>query len=96
VSKRWKAIELEICKVFGGSRSGPVGKDGPDCADTAHYAIQIKHGRQIPKTIQKFMEQTLRDATQGSLPTLVMHAHGTAIDESLIVFRLKEFREFYL
>ena len=93
---RWKAIELAICRAFGGNRSGPVGKDGPDCVDTAPYAIQIKHGRQVPKTIQKFMEQTLRDAAQGSLPTLVMHAHGTAIDESLVVFRLKEFREFYL
>lgn len=93
---RWKAVELAICKLFGGSRSGPVGKDGPDCKDTGMFAVQVKHGKQIPKRIQAFMCQTIADSPEGMIPTLVMHAYGTSIDESLVVFRLKDFRGWYL
>ena len=96
MSKTWKAVELAICRIFGGERAGAVGKDGPDCCGTAPYAVQVKHGKQVPKTIQTWMEQASRDATQGSLPVLVMHPHGEAIEDSLVVMRLREFREFYL
>jgi len=96
MSKTWKTVELHICRMFGGKRSGPVGKDGPDCECTGDFAVQIKHGEQIPATIQKWMAQTERDAPKGSLPTLVMHAYGKSIGDSLVVFRLKDFREWYL
>ena len=96
MTSTWKNIERAICKIFGGSRSGPVGKDGPDCAGTTPFAIQVKHGKQIPKGIQKFMQQTIADCPKGQIPTLVMHAHGTSIDESLVVMRLKDFKAWYL
>jgi hypothetical protein len=93
---RWKAIELKICRLFGGERSGPVGKDGPDCRDTGIFAIQVKHGKQIPAGIQHFMEQTVRDAPRDKLPTLVMHPYGKSVGESLVVFRLKDFEGWFL
>jgi len=42
-SARWKAVELEVCRMFGGKRSGPTGKDGPDCIHTEPFAVQVKH-----------------------------------------------------
>ena len=96
MSKHWKAIEGLLCRIFGGSRVGAVGDEGCDCKDTAPFAIQVKHGKQIPKGIQKFMAQTVRDAPKGTLPTLLMHAHGAPIEETLVVFRLGDFRGWYL
>ena len=92
----WKKTELRLCRLFGGERSGPVGKDGPDCTGTEPWAIQVKHGKQIPKTIQKYMAQTVRDTLKGTLPTLLMHAYGAPIEDTLVVFRLGDFREWYL
>ena len=93
---RWKSIERLLCRIFNGERSGPVGKDGSDCRGTEPFAIQVKHGKQIPKGIQKFMAQTVRDAPKGTLPTLLMHAHGAPIEETLVVFRLGDYRVWYL
>ena len=93
---RWKSIERLLCRIFNGERSGPVGKDGPDCTGTGMFGIQVKHGKQIPKTIQKFMAQTVRDCPPGQLPTLLMHAYGAPIEETLVVFRLGDFRGWYL
>lgn len=97
MSKTWKAIELKICRLFRGERSGPTGKDGPDCTkDTYPYAVQVKHGKQIPKGIQKFMDQAIIDAPYGTIPTLVMHPHGKHINDSLVVFRLGDYWERFL
>ena len=96
MSKQWKAVELALCRLFGGERSGPEGKEGCDCKGTAPFGIQVKHGKQIPKTIQKFMEQTVRDCPPGQLPTLLMHAYGQSIEETLVVFRLGDYREWFL
>jgi hypothetical protein len=82
--------------MFGGERSGPVGKDGPDCCGTEPFAVQVKHGKQIPKKIQKYMEQTVGDCPEGLIPTLVMHPYGRSIDDSLVVIPLKDFKEWYL
>jgi len=66
MSARWKAIELEVCRMFGGKRSGPTGK-----------------------------EQAERDAG-GDLATLVLHRKGDAVRDSLVIFRLRGFAEWYL
>ena len=87
---------MEICRIFGGERSGPVGKEGPDCRGTEPFAVQVKHGKQIPKKIQGYMEQTVADVPPCQIPTLVMHPFGKPISESLVVFRLKDIREWWL
>ena len=94
MSDRWKQIELIICRIFGGDRSGPVGKEGCDCAGTRPYAIQVKH-REIPKWLTAAMDQAAGDAGS-DLATLVLHPKGTAPEDSLVVFRLRDFRSWYL
>jgi len=70
MSARWKAIELEVCRMFGGKRSGPTGKEDA-------------------------MAQAERDAG-GDLATLVLHRKGDAVRDSLVIFRLRGFAEWYL
>ena len=93
---RWKALELEICRIFGGSRSGPQGKEGPDCKGTAPFAVQVKHGLKIPKWLIKDMKQTIGDASPGDLPVLVLHPKGKRVEHSIVCIRLSDFREWYL
>jgi len=92
---RWKAIELMICRIFGGERAGKEGRHGCDCKDTGHYAVQVKH-RTCPKWLIDAMEQTIRDAEEGQLPVLVLHPKGANIHDSIVMIRLSEFREWHL
>ena len=94
-SSHWKAIELAICRAFGGIRAGPQGKKGADCLKTGHYAVQIKH-RTCPKWLINAMDQAVRDAKNGQLPVVALHPKGKSIDDTLVIFRLKEFREWHL
>lgn len=91
----WKKVERVICRSQGGERSGAVGKEGPDCTkETYPFSIQVKHGQQIPKSIQKFMKQTVKEAYDGYIPTLVMHPTRGDILDSIVCIRLRDIRDF--
>ena len=94
-SSRWKQIELELCRIFGGQRAGKEGMMGPDCKGTGHYAIQVKH-RSCPNWLIDAMEQAVRDSGVKQLPTVALHPKHAPIDETLIIFRLKDFKEWHL
>jgi len=92
----WKAIERKICAKFGGKRSGPTGKMGPDCVETAPFALQIKHRKNVPQWLTDAHVQALNDAPRGMLPVLVLHPKGWAIGESLVIIRLENFVDWYV
>jgi len=92
----WKNIERAICRRFGGERSGPTGKMGPDCIKTAPFALQIKHRKSVPQWLTDAYVQSMRDAPNGTLPVLVLHPEGWSIDESLVIISLSEFVEWYV
>ena len=91
----WKKVDLEVCKRFGGQRTGPVGKDGPDCVGTAPFAVQVKH-RAVPQWLLDAMMQAILDSPITWLPTLVLHPKGHSIDDSLVIMKLSDFEEYYL
>jgi hypothetical protein len=94
--KTWKKIELAICRIFGGQRSGPVGKDGPDCRDTFPFAVQVKH-RSCPKWLVAAMEQSVGDLPSDLwMPVVALHEKGTSIEDTMIIIPLKWFEEWYL
>lgn len=96
VPSTWKKIELDVCRELNGERTGPVGKDGPDCTKaTAPYAVQVKH-REVPKWLTDAMEQAEFDCWDDFLPTLVLHPKGEAVLDSLIIFRLRDFRDWFI
>jgi len=92
---RWKAIERQICKMFGGVRRWK-GEEGNDCVGTGLWSIEIKHGKQVPKKLEKYMQQSEGDCTEDCVPVVVMHPHGANILDSYVMMRLKNFREWYL
>lgn len=95
MSKTWKAAELTVCReYFHSERSGPVGKEGPDCTkDSYPWAVQMKHGLKFPQWLIKDMEQTIEDAWEGYIPVLILHPKGASYDDCLVVMRLGTFKE---
>ena len=73
----WKALELRIARMWGGTRSGPTGRDGPDVAGVP-LAIQIKRtGNQTGGIKGAWVKQAQRDGTKARLPwVLVVAGHN--------------------
>ena len=95
MSKTWKAVELRICrKYFHSERSGPVGKEGPDCTDDSYpWGVQIKHGEKFPQWLEEDIQQAEDDAWEGHIPVLILHPKGAKDDDCLVVMRLGTFKE---
>jgi len=96
MAKRWKEIETEVCRLFGGRRAGPTGREGADCIGTGIFSVQVKHLARVSKTIVAALEQAEADAPGDTLPVAVVHKKRSGIGESLVVIRLSSFREWYL
>lgn len=73
----WKALELRIARSWGGSRSGPTGRDGPDVAGVP-LAIQIKRTSRSTGGVQgSWIRQAKIDGAKTGLPwILVVAQHG--------------------
>jgi len=91
----WKSIERAICRMFGGTRRWK-GEAGNDCVGTSMFSVEVKHGAQVPKKLEKYMLQAEGDCAEDCVPVVVMHPHGTALLNSYVMMRLKDFREYYL
>ena len=86
----WKALERFVPKYLDpidGERTHWAGEDGR----ALDYAIECKHGAQIPKTILKWWAQTVRNAGDRR-PLLVLHPPRWKNEESLAVLPLHELR----
>ena len=91
--KTWKAIERDVCRYFGSERTGPVGREGPDC-DHKQLAIQVKHRENLPKWLLDMVEQTAEQAG-GRFPVLVLHPYGAPTEKSMVVLTLDKFRRLW-
>lgn len=86
----WKSIERFIPKYLDpeeGERTHWALEDGRALC----YAIEAKHGKQIPKTILKWWDQTVRNAGDRR-PLLVLHPPRWRMEESLAIIPLHELR----
>ena len=91
----WKSIERAVCKMFGGVRRWK-GEAGNDCVGTTHWSVEVKHGKQVPKKLEKFLSQAEGDASEDEVAVVVMHREGMNILDSYVMMRLSVFREWYL
>ena len=94
MNKTWKNVEREVCRYLGCERTGPVGKEGPDC-DCIALAVQVKHRENIPNWLKTMVRQTKAQATSGP-PLLVLHPYGAPIEESLAILTLRDARNLLL
>jgi len=74
--KRWKRVEREHCRELGGERSGPTGRDLPDCIDTPGIGLEVKSYKTFT-FLTKDWEQAVDNATKlGVVPALVVKETG--------------------
>lgn len=84
----WKNLERWVAKYYGGERTHWALED----ARAQGFAIECKHGKQIPKTILKWWAQAQTNAS-GRVPMLVMHPLNWPMDQSLVCVDAKTFKE---
>lgn len=58
----WKRDEKAVCRALGAERSGPTGKQGPDCTPAAPWAVQVKRSAR-PQLPGSWLAQAQRDAS---------------------------------
>jgi len=91
--KTWKAAERRICKLLGGVRRGPTGRDDSDCVGTEPFAVEIKHRKAFPVWLKEAMAQSVENAKSSEIPIVVLHEHRQAYRDALVVVRLSVFSE---
>ena len=83
----WKAVERAVARLLGGRRCHFEGED----VDAGRWSVEVKHGRQVPKTIIDWFEQAERNTSEGKRPLLVLHPPRVKYEDSLVVLRLADF-----
>jgi hypothetical protein len=83
----WKHAERAIARLLGGWRCHFEGKD----VDAGEWSVEVKHGRQIPRTLLKWWEQAQRNTPDGERLLLVLHPPRIPYEDSLVVLRLSDF-----
>jgi hypothetical protein len=95
----WKAAERAIAALLGGERIPVTGRTSGERADINHaeYALEVKHGKQVPALLVKALSQAVKaakfylDKGEGErIPIVVLHPEGARYDESLLVIQLKD------
>jgi hypothetical protein len=61
--------------------------------EASGWAVEVKHGKQIPRTLLKWWGQAEQNAGEGKRTLLVLHPAGTAYADSLAVLRLADLAE---
>ena len=91
--KSWKASERIIAKRFGGRRTGPTGRCGPDVV-TDWLQVEVKSRRRLPSWLLNALEQAC-SGSAGRLPIVVLHQLGQRHDDDAVLMRLRDFQDWF-
>lgn len=92
VSSNWKRVELEVCRELGGERTGPTGRDLPDCIGTPGLGLEIKAYKRFVFLTADW-EQAVRNAERlGAIPALLVRQSGRG-GRRRVQMRLADFNE---
>jgi len=83
----WRSIERGVAKLLHGRRVGILGNQD---VETDLFDVEVKHGKQVPKTIGKWWKQALRNCREDKKPLLVMHYPRQRLEDSLVIVRLRD------
>ncbi len=92
--KLWKAAERRLCKMLGGTRRGPTGRDDSDCVHE-WLAVEVKCNKKMPKYIMDWMVQASRNSESGHLPIVVWHYPSRPYKSSIVMLRLGDFLDWF-
>ncbi len=59
--------------------------------DADWWSVEVKHGKQVPKTVLDWFDQAEKNARDGKRPLLVLHPPRVKYEDSLVVLRLADF-----
>lgn len=100
----WKQAERRIAEFFGGQRRGADyrKRDGTggknDVIAPGGFSIEIKHGKRITYELMRSAVEQARAAREhpDDIPVAVVHKAGQPYNESLVIVRLDDFRDFFV
>jgi Holliday junction resolvase len=104
MSKRWKPVERKLAAMLGGVRVPVSGRQRGYAPDIEHpwLALEVKSRKRMPVFLREAMDQAVkaRDWHQrlhasSKMPMVVIHADDTHYDNSMVVVRLKDAREWW-
>jgi hypothetical protein len=87
-TRTWSSAELKIARFLGWVKTHWARKDSKGVG----WSAEIKHGKQILKTLLKWWKQALRNTDPGDKTVLIMHPKGWKYEDSLVMLDLKTFR----
>lgn len=89
----WKNFELRIAKFFNSKR---VGASGTETTDVYHdlYNIECKLGYGSGAKQRAWLKQA--DKQNGKLPIVIWKPKGIRDEDSIVLVRLKDFKDFYV
>jgi len=74
-SKRWKVIELQKCRELGGERTGPTGRDLPDCVDIC-VGLEVKSYKTFVWLTEDWRQAKENAEKVGQHPVLALKERG--------------------
>ncbi len=81
----WKAVERGVAKLLGGRRVGILGNHD---VEAEYWDIEVKHGKQIPKTLLKWWAQAQTNTREGQRPMLILHYPRQKLKDCLVIVKL--------
>ena len=95
-SSTWKQTERAIARILGGERMSnhALGRRTPD-VETTSYSVEVKHRGSLPRWLLNAIAQAERNAPQGKLPLVILHARGHRHLDDLVVLRLGAFVDYF-
>lgn len=81
----WKKDERKVCRLAGADRTGPTGREGPDCDQRAPWAIQVKRSSRGPALTTSWVRQSAEDALLDGRPWLLVNVVPRVGKQSLML-----------
>ena len=89
----WKHVELWYARDLGCERNSKHGQgEGVPDVCPGYADIEVKHGGQVPKSVERFMQQAETNCRSGQVPVVIMHALGQPFVEGLVVMRYADWK----
>lgn len=86
---RGKNAELGVARYLGAKRQHFEKED----LEHPVLSIQVKHRKQLPKSLVDWMSQAESDAANGKIPCAVLHEERQRYEDSLVVLRLRDLKK---
>lgn len=90
----WKSTERTVARRLNCRRVGPSGTSTADAVNE-WLSVEVKHKKELPGWLKAAMNQSVKAATPGQLPLVVLHELGQRHDNDYVVMRMRDYQEWY-